>query len=318
MRCFALKGRIKAVNSTSLGPEHLVMPLFVLPGRERCLPSKAIEGVELFSADALKEPVERALSAGVRNFLLFGHYEEGKDNDGTPASDPKGPVQTALRLLTSAWPEALFFTHVSLSHASSHGFNVCLDASGKPDIKKTRRRFLDIAASHLEAGAHGIVPLFLEKGFVRVLRKTMDETGFAERYILSYGAKYDSALYGPFNASTSITEEGMPSEQIDPTDIKSALEKAEADLTEGASALIVKPALPYLDIIARLRSNFDIPLIGWMVSGEYMMVKSAAQRNICDERRTFLELHRSIFRAGSHKIITYDAVRVAGWLREDF
>ncbi|MFP4482350.1 MAG: porphobilinogen synthase [Thermovirgaceae bacterium] len=304
-------------ESSSLSPKHLILPLFVTAGDGRRIPSETIEGVERASPDQVPFFVERALSVGVRNFVLFGHYEKGKDRDGTPASDPEGPVQEALRLLTKNFKEADFFTHVSLAHATDNGLNFCIDPSGTPDAQKTRRRFLETAESHLDAGAKGVIPLFLEKGFVRLLRTTMDARGFSDRAILSYGAKFDSALYGPFNASTSITERGMPSGQIHPSDEGGALLKAASDIREGTSALIIKPALAYLDIIAKFHGKFDIPLTGWLVSGEYMMIRTAAKKGVCDERRTIVEVHRSLFRAGADRVITYDAVRLAGWLLQE-
>lgn len=314
MRWFPLGNILGRTDSISLAPEHLVLPLFVTAGRKLRIPSKSIEGVETVSPDQLPLFVETALSAGIREFILFGHYGNEKDKDGTPASDPKGPVQKALRLLTERFAEAAFFTHLSLAHATDHGLNFCVDDSGRPDLEKTRRRFLETAESHLASGAHGVIPLFLESGFIRLLRTFMDARGFTNRKILSYGAKFDSVLYGPFNASTSITEKGMPSGQIDPEDKEAALSKARSDIEEGTSALIIKPALAYLDIIGEFRREFSVPLVGWLVSGEYMMIKAAAKQGICNEDRTMLEIHRSLFRAGADRIITYDAVRLARWL----
>ncbi|MGC9372548.1 MAG: porphobilinogen synthase [Thermovirgaceae bacterium] len=314
MRWFPLGVVLGRTDSISLAPGHLVLPLFVTAGRKRRIPSKSIEGVETASPDQLPLFVETALSAGIREFLLFGHYGNGKDKDGTPASDPEGPVQKALRLLTERFSEAAFYTHLSLAHATDHGLNFCLDASGTFDAAKTRRRFLETAESHLASGAHGVLPLFLESGFVRLLRTLMDARGFSDRMVLSYGAKFDSALYGPFNASTSITEKSMPVGQIDPEDKEAALSKARSDIEEGTSALIIKPALACLDIIGEFRREFNAPLAGWLVSGEYMMIKAAAKQGICDEGRAMLEIHRSLFRAGADRIITYDAVRLARWL----
>jgi porphobilinogen synthase len=310
-----LSERLGGTKTPEPSPERLILPLFVTTGTGRRIESEAIEGVETLSVDLLVEAVDKAISAGVRSFLLFGHYEEdAKDPSGTPASDPGGPVQKALRQLTSQFDKAVLYTHISLSHATDHGLNFCPGPSGAPDMGKTRKRFLAIAESHLEAGAHGVIPLFLEKGFVRLLRSTMDTRGFSDRTILSYGAKFDSALYGPFNASTSITEKSMPGGQIDPEDKEAALSKARSDIEEGASTLIIKPALAYLDIIGEFRREFNLPLAGWLVSGEYMMIKTAAKHGICNEGRTMLEVHRSLFRAGADRIITYDAVRLAGWL----
>ncbi len=311
MRWFPLGNVLGRADSTFPAPQQLVLPLFVTAGRKRRIPSKFIDGVETTSPDLLPLFVETALSAGIREFILFGHYENEKDKDGTPASDPEGPVQKALRFLTKRLAEGAFFTHLSLAHATDNGLNFCVDDSGRPDVEKTRKRFLETAESHLAAGAQGVIPLFLEKGFVRRLRTAMDTGGFSDRKILSYGAKFDSALYGPFNASTSITEKGMPSGQIDPEDKEAALSKARSDIEEGTSALIIKPALTYLDIIGEFRREFAVPLTGWLTSGEYMMIKAAAKQGFCNEARTMLEVHRSLFRAGADRIITYDAVRMA-------
>lgn len=316
MRCCPLGDKLGGTKAPEPSPERLILPLFVTTGTGRRIQSEAIEGVKTLSVDLLVEAVDKAISAGVMSFLLFGHYEEdAKDSSGTPASDPGGPVQEALRRLTSQFDKAVLYTHISLSHATDHGLNFCPGPSGAPDMEKTRKRFLAIAESHLKAGAHGVIPLFLEKGFVRLLRSTMDTRGFSDRTILSYGAKFDSALYGPFNTSTSVSEKGMPREQIDPSDGKAASSKAVADIEEGASELIIKPALPYLDIIAKFRRDFAIPLVGWLVSGEYMMIKAAAAHNVFDEKRTVLEFHQCLFRAGVDRIITYDAIRLARWLR---
>lgn len=313
-----MSGAAPTSKPNLLDPGRLILPLFVLSGTRRREPSRAIKEVESFSPDMLSCHVEGALSAGVSSFLLFGRYEEGKDNDGTPASDAGGPVQRALKILSATYPEATVFSHVSLVHSTDHGLNYCRLASGRPDLERTRRRFLEISQSHLESGAHGVIPLFLERGFIRLLRGAMDEKGFRDRMILGYGAKFDSALYGPFNKTTAITEKGMPHGQIDPSDAGSALSKASADIREGTSALVVKPALPYLDIISRFGACFEVPVVGWIVSGEYMMVKSAAERGLCDERKTFLEAHSSVVRAGADQVVTYDALRLAGWIREGF
>lgn len=296
------------------GPVHCVLPLFVKPGNGLRVPAPGLDGVYHFSVDRAIEEAGRARDEGIREFLVFGLPEGRRDALGAMASDPQNPAQRALGELSAIFPECRFWGHAALSHATDHGLNCCLDPDGRPDHKKTAERFCDICVSLASAGAGAVLPFFLRKGAVASIRRRLAIENLSTTPVYSYGAKFDSSLYGPFNSSTGIAGQTGDGDHINPMDTEGALKKCESDEREGSSALVIKPALTYMDVIAAARARTSLPLAAYVVSGEYLMLRRAAGAGDIERKRAMLETHRSLFRAGADMVITYDAVELAGLL----
>ena len=296
------------------GPGQCVLPLFVKPGSGLRVPAPGLDGVRHFSVDRVIEEAGRATDAGIREFLVFGLPEGRRDPLGGMASDPQSPTHHALRELSAVFPECRFWGHAALSHATDHGLNCCLDPDGRPDHEKTAERFCDICASLAAAGAGAVLPFFLRQGAVASIRRRLAAENLSKTAVFSYGAKFDSSLYGPFNSSTGIAGQTGVSGHINPMDTEGALKKCESDEREGSSALVIKPALTYLDVIAAARIRTSLPLAAYVVSGEYLMLRRAAGAGDIERKRAMLETHRSLFRAGADMVITYDAIELAGLL----
>ncbi|QVL37243.1 porphobilinogen synthase [Aminirod propionatiphilus] len=298
----------------SLERRHLILPLFAVPGRGIESPIASLEGVSHFSVDRLLPFVERALEKGIGAFLLFG-LPERKDARGDSASDPQGPVQQALRELSERFPEALLVTDVCLCQYTDHGHCGLIDGD-VIDNDGTLKQLATVALSHAEAGAHMVAPSDMMDGRVGAIRTALDAGGFASVSIMSYAAKMASSFYGPFrDAADSAPGFGdRRTYQMAATNGREALREALADEEEGADILMVKPALTCLDILARLREKTLLPLATYLVSGERMMLRSAAVAGLLDLRRATLEAHLACRRAGADLIITYDALDLADWL----
>ena len=267
-----------------------------------------------YSSDLLPREVEEIARLGIPALILFG-IPEKKDEKASTAYHHDGVVQKAIRTIQKAVPELLVVTDVCLCEYTSHG-HCGVVVNSDVDNDKTLELLAKTALSHAEAGADIVAPSDMMDGRVKAIRQTLDENGFQHIPILSYAAKYASAFYGPFReAAESAPQFGdRRSYQMDPPNWREALREVEQDIAEGADMVMVKPALPYLDIIRKVRDTFNHPLAAYSVSGEYAMIKAAAQQGWLDEQRVVMEMLTSIKRAGADIIITYYAKEAARWL----
>jgi porphobilinogen synthase len=288
--------------------------MFVAPGKGVRQEVSAMPGVFRLSADLLVDEAREALDLGIPAVLLFG-LPQHKDETGSEAASPKGAVQQAVRRLKKELPQLLVITDVCLCGYTSHG-HCGLIRQGEVDNDATLEILAQVAVSHAQAGADIVAPSDMMDGRVAAIREALDERGFEMLPILSYAVKYASGFYGPFReAAESAPQFGdRQSYQMDPANAREALREAALDVQEGADLLMVKPALPYLDIISQVRSEFDLPLAAYQVSGEYSMIKAAAQNGWLDESRVMLESLVAIRRAGADLILTYFAKQAAALL----
>jgi porphobilinogen synthase len=302
------------VREARVGPRDLVYPLFACPGVDVVHPIEGLEGIAQRSVDRLCEEAEEAHGMGVGAVLLFGIPDE-KDEVGSAAYDEDGIVQRALRALRERVPELVLLTDVCLCEYTSHGH--CGVVDGDEVVNDLSLELLArTAVSHAEAGADAVCPSDMMDGRVGAIRAALDGEGFEHVPIVSYAAKYASAFYGPFREAAESTPQfgDRRGYQMDPANAREALRECELDLVEGADALMIKPALPSLDVIAAARARFDVPIFAYSVSGEYAMVKAAAARGWLDERQAAIESLTAIKRAGADVIVTYWAKEVAEWL----
>jgi len=303
------------VRETHLAAAQLMYPLFVRDGRGVRQPVASMPGVFQLSVDEAVAEVGAAAADGVSAVLLFG-LPAHKDETGSAAWDPQAPVQEAVRAIKRAHPDVLVATDVCLCEYTSHG-HCGLVVDGDVANDATVDLLVRAAVSHAEAGADIVAPSDMMDGRVGAIRAALDERGFTDVTILSYAAKYYSAFYGPFrDAADSAPKFGdRRSHQMDPANVEEALREVGLDLEEGADIVMVKPALPYLDVIARVKAEFGYPTAAYHVSGEYAMLKAAAQNGWIDERRAMIETLTAIRRAGADIIITYYAREAARALR---
>ena len=299
------------VRETRLSLDQFVMPLFVAP---EALANEELPGMARFDLHGLPHEVERLASAGVRAVMLFGVPWE-KDEDATGAWQDTGIVQNALRTLRPRFPELVLLTDVCLCEYTSHGHcGVVVD--GEVDNDRSLELLVRTAVSHAEAGADVVAPSDMMDGRVAAIREALDDYGFETTPILSYSAKYASAFYGPFREAADSTPAfgDRRGYQLDPANVREALRECKIDLAEGADAIMIKPALPYLDVIRAAREAFQAPLAAYNVSGEYAMVKAAARAGWLDERAAALESLTAIKRAGADLILSYWTKDLAQWL----
>jgi porphobilinogen synthase len=299
------------VRETRLDLDSLVSPLFVGPSTQ---PNEALPALGRFSVDDLVAEAEELRGLGVPAVILFGIPDE-KDEQGSGAWDDEGVVQRALRALRASAPGLVLVTDVCLCEYTSHGHCGVLEGEEVAN-DATIELLARTALSHVEAGADAVAPSDMMDGRVGAIRGALDDAGFGATPILSYAAKYASAFYGPFReAAESAPAFGdRRGYQMDPANVREALRECELDVAEGADLLMVKPALPNLDIIRAVRERFDLPVAAYNVSGEYAMVKAAAASGWMDERQAALESLTAIKRAGADVIVTYWAKDVARWL----
>jgi porphobilinogen synthase len=307
------------VRQSHLAASHLVLPLFVRPGRKLRRPVNAMPGVFQLSPDETLREAARAAAAGVPAVLLFG-IPDRKDNRASGAYAANGIVQQAIRLLKKELPQLLVITDVCLCEYMDHGHCgiVRQDKTGArilndPSLKLLART----AASHAQAGADMVAPSDMMDGRVRAIRQQLDQLGLNEIPIMSYAAKFASAFYGPFREAAESTPKfgDRRSYQMDAGNAAEALREVALDIAEGADLVLVKPALAYLDIIHQVKTQFGYPTAAYSVSAEYSMVKAAAAKGWIDERAVTLESLLAMRRAGADILITYAAIEVAGWLR---
>ena len=312
LRRFRRTGGLRGlVRETRLSLDQFVMPLFVAPA---ALPDEALPAMSRVTVDGLLREVEDLVRVGVRAVILFGIPDE-KDEEATGAWEEDGIVQQALRALRPEFPDLVLVTDVCLCEYTSHGHcGVIVD--GEVHNDRSLELLARTAVSHAEAGADVVAPSDMMDGRVRALREALDDHSFESTPILSYAAKYASAFYGPFReaAGSSPSFGDRRGYQMDPANVREALRECELDLDEGADALIIKPALPYLDVIRAAREAFDAPIAAYNVSGEYAMVKAAARAGWLDERQAALESLTAIKRAGADLIISYWTKDLAAWL----
>jgi porphobilinogen synthase len=302
----------RMVRETHLRPEDFVYPMFAAPGKGVSQEVAAMPGVRRLSAELLVEEAKAAHDLGVPAVLLFG-LPQRKDDTGSEASSPKGAVQQAVRRLKKALPDLLVITDVCLCGYTSHGHCGLVTAKGEVDNDATLELLAQVAVSHAEAGADMVAPSDMMDGRVAAIREALDDRGFEMIPILSYAVKYASSFYGPFReAAESAPQFGdRKSYQMDPANAREAMKEAALDVEEGADILMVKPAMPYLDIIAQLAGEFDQPIAAYQVSGEYSMIKAAAQNGWLNEEAVMLESLTAIKRAGADMILTYFAQAAA-------
>jgi porphobilinogen synthase len=301
------------VRETELSPSHLVQPLFVVAGSDVREDVASMPGIERFSINELVAEATEILAAGVPAVILFGIPAE-KDEAGTGAYDDEGVVQMAVRALKEAHPDLIVFTDVCLCEYTSHGHCGFL-RDGEVDNDITIELLARTAISHAEAGADVVAPSDMMDGRVQAIRHQLDEEGHPDTAILAYSAKYASAFYGPFREAAESTPESGDRRgyQMDPANAREGVREALLDVEEGADMVMVKPALPYLDLIARVRERTDVPVGAYQVSGEYSMLKAAAQNGWIDERAAVTEALTAIRRAGADLIVTYYAKEYAEW-----
>jgi porphobilinogen synthase len=303
------------VRETRLSPDMFVLPLFVCEGEGVRREVASMPGVFNLSVDETVKEVEQARAAGVKSVLLFG-LPDRKDDIGSAAYDPEAPVQSAIRAIKRGLPDVLVITDVCLCEYTDHGHcGIVIDDEIAND--PTVEQLVRAAVSHATAGADIVAPSDMMDGRVAAIRQALDERGFEKTAILSYAAKYCSAFYGPFRdaASSAPAFGDRRSHQMDPANVSEALREVELDIEEGADMVMVKPALPYLDVLTRVKERFGYPTAAYHVSGEYAMLKAAARNGWIDERRAMLECLTAIRRAGADIIITYYAVDAAKALR---
>ena len=310
-------GLRRLVRETALSPHDFVYPLFVVHGADVREEIPTMPGQYHLSLDRLAAEAEELRSLQVPAVLLFG-LPADKDDAGSEAYADDGIVQEAVRVLKSADPELVVMTDVCLCEYTAHG-HCGIIVDGEVDNDSTLELLARTAVSHAQAGADVVAPSDMMDGRVAAIRAALDEAGLAHTPIMAYAAKYASAFYGPFREAAESTPQfgDRRGYQMDPPNAREALREIEADIAEGADIVIVKPALPYLDVLSQARGRFDLPLAAYNVSGEYAMVHAAARNGWLDGRRAALEVLTSIKRAGADIIITYHAKEAARWLAEE-
>ncbi len=309
------------VAETRLSVQQLVLPLFVRAGRKVRLPVRAMPGVYQLSPDECRKEAELSFKLGVPAVLLFG-IPERKDAKASGAYGANGIVQQTVRLLKRELPELLVITDVCLCEYMDHGHcGVVRQSREGPRILNdpTLKLLAQTAASHAEAGADIVAPSDMMDGRVQAIRQALDKKGFDDLAIMSYAAKFASAFYGPFREAAESTPQfgDRRSYQMNAPNASEALREVALDIQEGADIVMVKPALAYLDIIHRVKTQFGYPTAAYAVSGEHTMIKAAAAKGWIDERAATMETLLAIRRAGADILITYSARDVARWLKED-
>ena len=305
------------VRETGLDPRHLVAPLFVKEGIAEPAPIGSMPGQAQHTVESLRKEARELFERGVRSFVLFG-VPSRKDTEGSEAWNDDGIAQRGIRALRQELgDEAVVIADLCLDEYTEHGHCGVLDEAGEVDNDRTLERYARIATSQARAGADLVAPSGMMDGQVAAIRGALDGEGFAGVGILAYAAKFASAFDGPFREAAECAPRfgDRAGYQMDPGNGDEALREIRGDLEEGADIVMVKPALPYLDVIRRAKVETGAPVAAYNVSGEYAMVKAAAERGWIDEPRTVLEILTAIRRAGADLILTYHAGDAADWLR---
>ncbi len=303
------------VRETRINVDGLVAPLFVVEGLKSKEEIISMPGQYRHTMESLVEECKRLVDLGVKSTILFG-IPEHKDPEGSQGFAPKGIIQEAIRAIKAAVPELMVIGDVCMCEYTSHGHCGIIEGD-KLLNDPTLDLLVSTALSQVEAGADMVAPSDMMDGRIDAIRTALDEAGHETIPIMSYAAKYASGYYGPFRdaADSAPTFGDRSSYQMDPAAIRQAIREVELDILEGADIVMVKPALAYLDVIAAVRDTFNLPVAAYNVSGEFSMIKAAAERGWIDEKRVVLETLTSITRAGAGIILTYHAADVAGWLK---
>jgi porphobilinogen synthase len=311
-RTGALRGLIR---ETELSPSHLIYPMFVELGTRSRSPIAAMPGVDRLSINSAVEEAGDAFALGIPAVMIFG-VPPVKDEHGAGAYDDEGVAQLAVRAIKEAHPDLLVFTDVCLCSYTTHGHCGIVRADGQIDNDTTLEVLAKTAISHAAAGADAVAPSDMMDGRVGALRAQLDAEGHSETPIIAYSAKFASAYYGPFREAADATPQfgDRRTHQMDPANAGEAVREALLDVDEGADVVMVKPALPYLDVIRRIKEATRVPVAAYNVSGEYAMLKAAAQNGWLDEQAAVLETLTSIRRAGADMILTYHAKDAARWV----
>ena len=312
----------RLTRETVLTVDDLIYPLFVLEGKNRKEAVTSMPGVERLSMDLLLEECRQAAQLGIPAVALFPVTPpEQKSLDAAEAYNPDGLAQRAIRAIKQALPELGVISDVALDPFTSHGQDGLIDDSGYVLNDETVEVLVKQALSHAVAGADIVAPSDMMDGRIGAIRDALEAAGQPHTRILAYSAKYASAFYGPFRdavgSAANLAGGNKYSYQMDPANSDEALREVEMDLAEGADMVMIKPGLPYLDIIRRVKDEFGVPTLAYQVSGEYAMLKAAAQNGWLDEKKTVLESLLSLKRAGADAILTYSAKSVAQWLGEE-
>ncbi len=306
------------VRETVLNPSDFIYPLFVVEGENIKEEISSLDNNYHYSIDRLPEVVKEIKDAGVKSVILFG-IPDHKDEVATSAFEENGIIQRAVKKLRELDPELYIITDVCMCEYTSHGHCGILNGH-EVDNDETIKYIAKIALSHAKSGADMVAPSDMMDGRVEAIRNILDENGFKNVAIMAYSAKYCSAFYGPFReAADSAPKFGdRKGYQMDPANVREAMLEIEDDIKEGADIIMVKPALPYLDVIRLARDKFDLPVAAYNVSGEFAMVKAAAKAGLINEKAIVEEMLTCIKRAGAGMIITYYALDICRWIKEDF
>lgn len=312
----------RMIRENELSANMLIQPYFIIDGVNQRQAVEAMPGVSRLSIDQLLVEATEIYQLGVPALVLFPVTEDAvKTDDCVSAYDPEGLAQRAIRALKKELPELGVMTDVALDPYSSHGHDGLMDASGYILNDETVDVLVKQALSHADAGADILGPSDMMDGRVGAIRQALESNGHIHTKILSYAAKYASSFYGPFReavgAAAALGTSNKFSYQLDPANSDEAMHEIASDLAEGADMIMVKPGLPYLDIVRRAKQTFGVPTFAYNVSGEYSMVKTAAQAGYLDEKQVVLEAMTSFRRAGCDGVLTYHAKDVAAWLKDD-
>ena len=302
------------VRETSLAPSNFIAPLFVVPGAGVREPVLSMPGVDRVSPELAAKDVKALASLGVLSVILFG-IPEGKDAVGTSSADPEGPVCRAVRAIKAESPKTVVMTDVCLCEYTDHGHCGVL-AGDTVDNDATLPILAAEALAHAKAGADVVAPSDMMDGRVGAIRAALDRSGYRDVALLAYAAKYASGFYGPFREAAESTPSfgDRRAYQMDPANVREAMKEILSDVEEGADLVMVKPALSYLDVVRAAKEATNVPVACYNVSGEYAMVKAAAQNGWIDGKRVTLEILTSMKRAGADLILTYHAREAAEWL----
>ncbi|SBT48212.1 porphobilinogen synthase [Micromonospora auratinigra] len=309
----------RLVAETRVDPAELVVPMFVKEGLTEPRPIASLPGVLQHSRDSLRKAAAEAVQAGVGGIMLFG-VPQNRDETGSGGIDPAGILNVAIRDVVAEVGDAtVVMSDLCLDEFTSHGHCGVLTPDGAVDNDATLEAYARMAVAQADAGVHVVGPSGMMDGQVGVVRRALDAAGHQDVAVLAYAAKYASAFFGPFrDAVESCLEGDRRSYQQDPANLRESLREVELDVAEGADMVMVKPALPYLDVVSAVRAAVDVPVAAYQVSGEYAMVEAAAANGWIDRERVMLETLTSIRRAGAQIILTYWAVEAAGLLRQRY
>jgi porphobilinogen synthase len=309
----------RLVAETRPAPAELVLPMFVREGLTESRPISSLPGVVQHSRDSLRKAAVEAVQAGIGGLMLYG-VPLTRDEVGSAGTDPDGILNVAISDVVSEVGDAtVVMSDLCLDEFTSHGHCGVLRPDGSVDNDATLRRYADMAVAQAAAGAHVLGPSGMMDGQIGVVRRALDEAGYTDTAVLAYAAKYASAFYGPFREAVESTLQGdRKTYQQDPANLRESLREVALDLAEGADMVMVKPALPYLDVLSSVAAAVDVPVAAYQVSGEYAMVEAAAANGWIDRERVILEQLTSIRRAGAQIILTYWAVEAAQLLRRGY